>query len=155
MPKECWRSVKGFEGYYKVSNLGRVKSVGRPPCKECGRQGKAEKFMKAGKNRYTGYHAVSMSKPGMGSGTVVVWLIHRLVATHFVKGRSKKRPWVNHKDSNRSNNAAANLEWVSPMENHIHMHKAGRWKRTTYKNPWPVRKAKYGSTGMRKFSEAA
>lgn len=29
MEQEIWKSIEGFEGYYEVSNLGRVKSVDR------------------------------------------------------------------------------------------------------------------------------
>lgn len=29
MQEEIWKDVVGYEGYYQVSNLGRVKSVGR------------------------------------------------------------------------------------------------------------------------------
>ena len=29
MSKEIWKDIKGFEGQYQVSNLGRVKSLER------------------------------------------------------------------------------------------------------------------------------
>ena len=29
LPDETWRDITGFEGYYQVSNLGRIKSLDR------------------------------------------------------------------------------------------------------------------------------
>jgi hypothetical protein len=141
MDEEIWKDVIGFEGYYSVSNFGRVKSLGRGRCPACERHGKPERILRQAKNKKTGYHAVSMSKPGMGAHKVVVWPIHRLVAVHFVDGRTEERWWVNHKDSDRSNNRDANLEWATPGENSRHMHKKGRWKRIKFTNPWPTRRA--------------
>ena len=47
--------------------------------------------------------------------------VHRLVAASFL-GRppSPKHSQINHKDSNRSNNAVENLEYVTPAENSAH-----------------------------------
>lgn len=43
--------------------------------------------------------------------------VNRLVALAFVKGRTSKRKYVNHKDEDRKNNNADNLNWVTPKEN--------------------------------------
>ena len=43
--------------------------------------------------------------------------VNRLVALAFVKGRTSKRKYVNHKDEDRKNNNADNLNWVTPREN--------------------------------------
>lgn len=43
--------------------------------------------------------------------------VNRLVALAFVKGRTPKRKYVNHKDEDRKNNHADNLNWVTPQEN--------------------------------------
>lgn len=45
--------------------------------------------------------------------------LHRLVATLFVEN-SAERTEVNHKDGDKSNNSADNLEWVSRTENMRH-----------------------------------
>lgn len=44
------------------------------------------------------------------------FLVHRLVAKYFVKGYSDGLQ-VHHKDHNKLNNIATNLEWVTPKEN--------------------------------------
>jgi len=133
-------AVVGFEGFYEVSNLGRVKSLPRERCQHCGFRGKPGAFLKCGKNKKTGYKAVSMSKPGMGSHKVVVWPVHRLVARHFVSGETPEKRWVNHIDGVKQNNRADNLEWVSPRENIMDALRRGvalppprynRWTKTT------------------------
>lgn len=49
----------------------------------------------------------------------------RLVAMAFVSGQTTERWQVNHKDGQRFNDRASNLEWVSPRENAIHAVKMG------------------------------
>ena len=47
-------------------------------------------------------------------------LVHRLVAWHFVSGRSKEKIFVNHKDGRKTNNLFTNLEWATQGENNKH-----------------------------------
>lgn len=47
------------------------------------------------------------------------YLVHRLVAQHFISNPNNK-PHVNHKDMNKRNNHATNLEWVTVYENNSH-----------------------------------
>ena len=65
-----------------------------------------------------GYHNVSAPKRSIG--------IHRLVAMCFVDGRTDEKNEVNHKDFNRTNNCADNLEWVTHAENIRYSARAGR-----------------------------
>lgn len=49
--------------------------------------------------------------------------VHRLVALAWCEGHSAERWMVNHKDGNKHNYHADNLEWVTPSENNNHAFK--------------------------------
>ena len=103
---EEWRDIKGFEGKYMVSNLGRVKSLNYR------RTGK-EKILKAYPNKDDyGYLKVSLYK----DGKVRYPLVHVLVATAFLENPDNL-PEVNHKDENSKNNCAENLEYCRWLYN--------------------------------------
>ena len=55
------------------------------------------------------------------------YYVHRLVAEAFCEKKEGKN-YVNHKDLNRYNNNASNLEWVSSKENRIHFIKSDKYK---------------------------
>ena len=101
---EEWRDIKGFEGKYMVSNLGRVKSLNYH------RTGK-EKIMKGNANG-DGYLYVTLSK----DGKVKTCRINRLVAQAFLENPNNL-PEVNHKDENKYNNCVENLEYCSRSYN--------------------------------------
>lgn len=61
---------------------------------------------------------------GVGHGNPVY--VHRLVAETYVPNPSPElKTQVNHKDGNKQNNSASNLEWLSPSENDIHAFSVG------------------------------
>lgn len=62
-----------------------------------------------------GYHQVKL----LENYKVYHKLVHRLVASAFIDNPSNK-PEVNHKDGNKINNDAENLEWVTRSENQKH-----------------------------------
>lgn len=99
--KEIWKPVKGWEGRYEVSNLGRVKSA----------QGK-NKGKILSQNSQQGYMQVFLSQKGIGRNH----LVHRLVAEAFIPN-PLNLPQVNHKDETRSNNKVDNLEWCTQIYN--------------------------------------
>ena len=103
---EEWRDIKGYEGKYMVSNLGRVKSLNYR------RTGK-EKILKAYPNKDDyGYLKVKLCK----DGKVRYPLVHVLVATAFLENPDNL-PEVNHKDENSKNNCVENLEYCSRSYN--------------------------------------
>lgn len=105
--QEIWKDVVGYEGYYKVSNLGRVKSLDRINNKGVTQIGRV---LKCGYR--SGYKSVALSK----NGKSVSCVIHRLVAIAFVPNKNNK-PQVNHIDEDKNNNNVNNLEWVTAKEN--------------------------------------
>lgn len=135
---ESWRDIKGYEGYYQVSNLGNVRAVERTTIVEQARYDKPRvvkrragllKQHRDGK----GYPMVRLCRLGI----VKTINVHRLVALAFIDNPLNK-PAVNHIDADPFNNRADNLEWCTIAENNAHTHKLGRAvKACTYK--------KYGS----------
>jgi hypothetical protein len=104
---ETWKSIKGYEDIYKVSNLGRVKRLK-------GYGSKNDKILKQRSGK-RGYYYINLCKNGKPKSQK----IHRLVADAFIPNPNNK-PQVNHKDGNKLNNNGKNLEWVTNKENILH-----------------------------------
>ena len=109
---EIWKPVVGWEDQYMVSSLGRVKSLERVV--KFGRATRVikEKILKQIKPGTCEYFQVNLSKNGKQNWV----LVHRLVATHFIPNPDNL-PYVNHKDEDKDNNCAENLEWCTPSYN--------------------------------------
>ena len=118
-----WRNIdflKGFEGYYQVSNQGDVKSLERTvPHSDGSIQPVRERILKQQKN-YKGYMVVKLSKNHKSISITV----HRLVLLAFVPNPENK-PTGNHKDCNKLNNFVENLVWNTYKENMCHAIKNG------------------------------
>lgn len=109
--EEIWKDVVGYEGYYQVSNLGRVRSLDRITSN--GRKIKG-KILSTKVNTPPYYPRVSLSV----NGKMKLVQVHRLVAQAFVYNPDPEhKTQVGHKDESRTNNRADNLEWVTPKEN--------------------------------------
>lgn len=117
-----WKSISQYAGLYEVSDTGEVRSCDRVVNTDIRhvktRQIKG-KILKQNTKR-SGYKTVDLCK----NGKVTTTLVHRLVASAFVPN-PKGLHFVNHIDSNRSNNHASNLEWVTSSENRKHGIKSG------------------------------
>lgn len=113
--EEIWKDVDGYDGTYKVSNMGRVKSVRYIDSAESVK----EKILSSPNNQ-NGYPSVSLCK----YGRIKTFVVHRLVALAFVPNPLNK-PHVNHKDGDKMNPKAQNLEWCTPYENNLHAFKNG------------------------------
>lgn len=119
---EIWvdlKDIKEVEGYYKISNYGRIKSNLRIIKKSNGRfMTFQEKIINQTKHSKNGYYFVGLK----GLGKAINRSVHRLVAINFLEKKDFKLE-VNHIDSDKSNNNLDNLEWVSRGENQSHLSK--------------------------------
>lgn len=106
MEKEIWKDIAGYEGLYQVSNFGRVKSL------NYNRTGQA-RILKA--KTSSPYDQVSL----WNKGKMKYATIHRLVAVAFLSQEDGKN-YVNHKNGDKRDNRAGNLEWCTCSENAIH-----------------------------------
>lgn len=105
------KNCNGYDGVYSVTDDGRVYSHARTDARGNVRNGKWLKPIPSN----AGYLRIHTCINGKRKKV----MIHRLVAAAFVPKPSGKTE-VNHKDGNKFNNAADNLEWVTPSENFIH-----------------------------------
>ena len=108
---EVWKTVDGFENY-EVSNLGNIRSKDRIVT----RKGYSARLKGAllKTNLCNGYPRVALYTGNRKS--VKQFLVHRLVAAAFIPNPDNL-PYVNHKDENKSNNRADNLEWCTAKYN--------------------------------------
>ena len=115
MSKEVWKDIKGFEGKYQVSNLGRVKSLERTV--EYERFGRLVKetvneiILSQFKDPLQKRYIVFLYK----NGVKYARRVHRLVAEAFVPNPENLKSVI-HKDGNLINNEASNLLWSSSRE---------------------------------------
>lgn len=98
--KERWKDIEGYEGLYKISNLGNVFSV------------KSNRVLSK-PNNPRNYHRVALRKDGITK----IYLVHRLVAFAFIPNGNPENNLVNHIDENKLNNKVNNLEWCNSYYN--------------------------------------
>ena len=109
---EEWKDIEGYEGLYQISNYGRVKSLGRI-VKNCRGNDvfKKETFLCV-KSKEGCYSRVGLIK----NKKMKLFLVHRLVAIYFIPNHNNL-PEVNHKDEDKTNPRADNLEWCTEKYN--------------------------------------
>jgi hypothetical protein len=108
---EIWKDIKGYEGYYQVSNKGRVISLTR---KTTNGRTVNTKILKAYEGNH-GYLCLDLYKNNLKRQ----FAVHRLVAEAFISN-PKNKPQVNHKKGNKLDNYADKLEWATVKENIYH-----------------------------------
>jgi hypothetical protein len=125
---EIWRPVLEYEGYYEVSNLGRLRSVDRESTFYSKRHNdyvtrvfKGKLIEHIGTDR-DGYRKVTLAKDGVNRKRPMF----RLVAEAFVNNPDpENKISVNHIDGVKTNDRAENLEWVTRSENMLHAYRTG------------------------------
>jgi len=119
MQHEIWKPVIGFEGYYEISNTGKIKSIKREITVSTGKRTINEKILTTRINNW-GYIDVRLSK-----GSVIkTKFIHILTAEAFIPNPLNKFE-VNHKNGIKTDNSIQNLEWVTHSENMKHAYEMG------------------------------
>ena len=119
--EEIWKSIIGYEGYYEVSSLGRVRSLPRNK----GQRMYGGKILKL-VDRGNKYLCVSLS---VGNKKSPIISVHKLVALAFIENPNHL-PQVNHIDGNKQNNRVENLEWADASMQALHAFKLGLRKQT-------------------------
>ena len=106
---EIWEEIKGFEGYYQISNYGQVKRLKN-----------GSEYIRKLSLTHDGYLKVRL----VCNDKDTTKRVHRLVAETFIDNPDNK-PTVNHKDGNKLNNHVDNLEWATRHEQLQHAYDLG------------------------------
>lgn len=118
---EIWKDIEGYEGKYQVSNMGRVRSLDMEVTTKHPKSGEPIAYHQDGRLLqlidHKGYRRVSFTTGSRD--TKRYYFVHRLVARAFVDGWFRGAQ-VNHKNEQRDDNRAVNLEWVTAKENINH-----------------------------------
>ena len=96
--QEIWKDIKGYEGFYQVSNMGRVKNI----------KGKIRKS----RIIKSGYVIIDLNK----NCHKKTYYVHRLVAETFIPNTENK-PEVDHINTDKTDNRVENLRWATRKDN--------------------------------------
>lgn len=109
---EIWKPIEEFDGFYEVSNLGRVRSIDRVVKSAPSVGTRIQKgAIKAQAKKDNGYMVVNL----WFNGKQHMRYAHRLVAQAFIPNPDGK-PTIDHIDRNKENNCVENLRWATQSE---------------------------------------
>lgn len=110
MAHEEWRDVVGYEGYYQISSLGRVRSLDRTSGNR-----RVKGRMKKTVIAKIGYPVVQLHKDGKGS----LKYVHRLIAEAFIPNPNGFDQ-VDHINGIKSDSRVDNLRWCNKSQNYVY-----------------------------------
>lgn len=116
LQSEEWHPLVGWEGWYEVSDLGRVRRIAPAPHGGMGFPGRLLKSCLLN----TGYLVVHLSREGKSKSVHV----HRAVAEAFL-GPCPVGHEVNHRNGIKADNRMVNLEWATASRNTRHAFATG------------------------------
>lgn len=121
---EKWKDIRGFESFYQVSSLGRIRSKTRIELDKDGSLFVIPGIIRKQAINRTGYLVVNLQY--IGKRKFKPCQVHQLVAIAF-KPNPYKKPCVNHKYFITTDNRASKIEWATHKENSAHAYE--RFKR--------------------------
>lgn len=110
--EEIWKPVVGYEGYYEVSSLGRVRSLRRTMTRKNGIPHTIPGRVLKQPVSKRGYFTVALHQGGVQRTSTV----HRIIAKAFIPNPDNL-PVVRHLNDNPLDNRIENLAWGTQREN--------------------------------------
>lgn len=117
--EEIWKDVEGYNGLYRISNMGRVLKTQHEAMFGKKYRKFPQKLLKHRDNGH-GYLLVSFTLNKKSKNKY----IHRLVAEAFII-KPEGKTQINHIDGIKTNNHVSNLEWCTGSENNFHAYRTG------------------------------
>lgn len=109
--KEVWVNIKGYEGLYEISNLGRIRTIPRERYNGFGKHW-VDSIIRKPQMSNKGYHILRLTKDGVTKN----YRVHRLVAQHFIPNPNNYKI-INHINEIKTDNRVENLEWCTQQYN--------------------------------------